>query len=439
MRHVYRLFGWPDSAVATLAIALYSFMSIAFVVLAFIVATSGETALGAVRLALLAILLTVHIVLHWFGLRLLAPGDPKARLRRVAYAISQAGLVFALSALTTSLGLTLGLWVTLLAETAALLWPEWRSIVLSSCFYLALMALDMTLVWSFEELMASLPMIGLLFGGILLYALLLVREGWTRQKAETLVRELEAAKRQLQEYSEKVEELTISQERQRMAREMHDTLAQGLAGVIFQLEAADSHMERNRLADAQVSVRQAMQRARQTLHEARRAIQALRSAALEEKDLVAAITSEISEFEATAGVAADLILEGDTGPISPRVAQHVLRIVQESLSNVGRHARARQVQIRLARNGHKLQLVVQDDGKGFDVQAAMQRQDCFGLQGMHERAARMGAELRVESPPQGGTRLVLSWESVAEPPLGPDQGARGDNVNGAVARVEAAR
>ncbi len=422
MNRLLRLFGWPDRATATMAVALYLFMSVSFAALGVIVARSQAEAFGPVRLSLFVAFLLAHIALHWFSLRLLAPGGPKTRQKRIAYCLTQSAIVVVISVLTLEQRLSVGMWATLMAETAALLWPEWRVIVLSACFYLGVMALNMILVWGSQEFVDSLPLSAVLFGGILLYALLLAREGRTRYAAQTLVQELEAAQRQLTEYAEKVEELTIGQERQRMAREMHDTLAQGLAGVILQLEAADGHLEKGRPAEARGVVQQAIQRSRQTLHEARRAIQALRSSALDQKDLVAALASEVSEFEASSGVPATFVVEGKPGPVSPDAAQQVLRIVQEGLSNVGRHARARHVQVKLVQNGHNLQLLVQDDGRGFDADAAMQRPDCFGLQGMHERAQRIGAALRVESAPLGGTTLVLSLECAPEPERGPGQG-----------------
>jgi len=212
---------------------------------------------------------------------------------------------------------------------------------------------------------------------------------------------------------------------------MHDTLAQGLAGVIMQLEAADGHLESNRPAEARVLVEQAMQRARQTLHEARRAIQALRSAALEQQDLAAALATEVAQFEAASGVAADFVVEGKPGPIAPNAAQHVLRILQESLSNVGRHAQARQVRVRLVQGDAKIQLIVQDDGKGFDVEAAMRRAECFGLQGMHERAQRLGATMRLESTPLEGTMLVLSLEDAPKTELDLDHASMPGVVGGA--------
>jgi NarL family two-component system sensor histidine kinase YdfH len=281
--------------------------------------------------------------------------------------------------------------------------------------------LNWALIWGLQGAVSAIPSLALILSGLLFYALALAREYRSRQKAQEMVQQLEATQRRLEEYAEQVEELTISHERQRMAREMHDTLAQGLAGVIMQLEAADSHLESNRPAEARVLVEQAMLRARQTLHEARGAIQALRSAALEKRDLAAALAAEVSQFEVTWGVTADFVFEGGSEVIEPNVAQHLLRIVQEGLSNIGRHAQARHVRVRLVQSDEKIQLIVQDDGKGFDVEAAMLRAECFGLQGMYERAQHLGATLRLKSAPREGTMLVLSLEDVPKIELDLDQ------------------
>ena len=431
---LYGLFGWADRATATLAVSFYLLMTIAFGVLAALTARSFGESMGPVRLAAFAVLLSAHTILHWFAYHLLS-GKPERRARQVAYCVLQAGLLFAISLLTTDPTLTLGLWVTLLVETVALLWPAWQAMVLSAALYYGLMALNWTLIWGLQEAVSLIPPVALILCGLLFYALALAREYRSRQKAQEMVRKLEATQRQLEEYAEQVKELTISNERQRMAREMHDTLAQGLAGVIMQLEAADSHLESNRPAEARGLVEQAMLRARQTLHEARRAIQALRSAALEQRDLATALAAEVSQFEVISGVTADFVFEGEPELIAPNVAQHLLRIVQEGLSNIGRHAQARHVRVRLVQSGAKIQLTVQDDGEGFDVGAAMQRAECFGLHGMHERAQHLGATLRLESAPLEGTMLVLSLEDVPKTDLDLQQASMPGMVGAASGKV----
>lgn len=432
MHRLYHALGWKDTRTATLAAAAYLFMSISFAVLGGLVVKSNASSMGLARLSLFWSLLGAHTILHWFGLRLITL-KPNTRAWQIAYCLAQAGLVFAISLVISQVGIVLGLYVVLAVEVASLLWPDALAMSLSVVFFVVLFVLNTVLVAGLPALVQSLPLAGPIVAGLLLYSLLLVREIWTRERAQTLVRELEMAKSRLQEYADQVEELTISQERQRMAREMHDTLAQGLAGVILQLEAADAHLEHDRLGEARVIVELAAQRARQTLHESRRAIQALRSPALEQKDLAGALAAVVADFESASGVSVDLVVDGDAARVGPDVAQDVLRIVQEGLSNVRRHAQARHVKIELVQRDHRMRLVLQDDGRGFDLERAMQRPECFGLQGMAERASRIGAALRVESIPQRGSTLALTFEST--PGAGPDAAPLGLPADGRVSAV----
>src|SRR3990172_7937682 len=129
---------------------------------------------------------------------------------------------------------------------------------------------------------------------ILVYALMFQRQAKARQQTQSLLADLEIAHRQLAEYAVQVESLTLNAERERMARELHDTLAQGLAGLILQLEAANSHLTSNRFDRAQMILQQAMARARATLADSRRAIDDLRTGA--GRDAAEAIRVEVSRF-----------------------------------------------------------------------------------------------------------------------------------------------
>ena len=192
-----------------------------------------------------------------------------------------------------------------------------------------------------------------------------------------------------------------------MARELHDTLAQGLAGLILQLEAADSHLERGNPAKAQAVVQQATQRAKATLREARRAIQALRSSALEHESLVEALGREVESLAETTGVRTTFRVAGEPPEVAPEAAQSILRIVQAALSNIARHAQADQATVLLTEHGGRLRVTIQDEGMGFDVGEALGGLGCFGLAGMHERAERLGGTLCVESEPGQGTSVTL--------------------------------
>ena len=354
------------------------------------------------RLALFTGLLLVHGALYWGGAQW-------ATSRRwwPTYLTVQMGLNFAIGVLTGGHWLALGLYMALVGYVTGALWPNLRGIVLVVLLCLGLLTVNLAISWGLEGLVQFLPILGLMCSFVVIYVVLFVRQSQARERAQALLEELEATHRQLQEYAAQVEELTINQERERMAGELHDTLAQGLAGLILQLEAVDIHLENGDSARAQTVVQQAMRRARTTLDEARRAIQALRPAVLEQGSLIDALSREVDQFSATTGVQAALEVDGDPPAVPPEMAQDLLRIVQEGLSNVARHAQAGHVLVRLARVDDGLELVVQDDGVGFDPAAGVGRSGCFGLVGMQQRAGRMGGGLRVESEVGRGTRVRL--------------------------------
>jgi NarL family two-component system sensor histidine kinase YdfH len=353
-------------------------------------------------LVLFTALMVVHALLHVAAVLL-----PPNRRWIALYCLVQGAIVFAIGYQTGSSAMILGLYMAMIGECAGLLWPDRRAVALAAAFFVVLLVVNIVVLWGSAALLDVLPMVAGLLAFVLLYVVLYIRQVRAREEAQALARELEEANAQLQAYAGQVQALTIDQERQRMARELHDTLAQGLAGLVLQLEAADSHLEGSNVPRAQELVQQAMLRARETLHGARRAIQDLRPVALEQGGLVDAIGDEVDRFVATTGVATSFRVDVTQPDLSPEVAQDVLRIIQESLSNVGRHAGASQVQVRLAQGGDGLRVVVQDDGAGFDVAEAFERAGCFGMVGMRERAARAGGSLAVESDPGHGTRVTL--------------------------------
>jgi two-component system, NarL family, sensor histidine kinase YdfH len=246
---------------------------------------------------------------------------------------------------------------------------------------------------------------------------LFVRQANARRRAQALLRELEASNRQLADYASRVQELTLSAERQRMARELHDTLAQGLAGLIMQLEAIDSHLERGSPERAHAVTEQAMTRARTTLAEARSAIQSLRDNGGDNTTVLDAVRREVDQFTQVTGVPCLLEIREGIGEIPGYTAEHALRIVQESLANVARHARAAHAWVRWNCRGDLLELTIQDDGVGFDPSIGFKSDDHFGLLGLNERVQLARGTLTVESASGHGTRLT------ARLPLGAAEGA----------------
>jgi NarL family two-component system sensor histidine kinase YdfH len=400
------ILGWSSDEDLVISGPFYLLLLVVMVAAYVIVLINDPSMRQLGPLALFTGLMVAHAGLRLWGFRIVQ----QQRRWLVVYFLLQGGLVFAIGYLAQLEGLILAFYMALVGESAGMLWPDRRAIALTASFYVLLLVLNVAVIWGSDVLVAILPMLGLLLAFVLIYVLLYIRQVQAREDAQALLHELEAAHRQLGEYAAQVEELTISQERQRMARELHDTLAQGLAGLILQLEAADSYLESDNQAQARAVVQQAMHRARTALQEARRAIQALRPVALEQGNLVDALGHEVDQFAATTGVRATFEVVGDPPSVPPETALDILRIIQEALSNVGRHAGARHVLVQLARDGQALQLLVQDDGVGFDPVEGLDRPGCFGLGGMRERAERIGGTLQVESGRGKGARVMLSVE-----------------------------
>jgi len=198
-------------------------------------------------------------------------------------------------------------------------------------------------------------------------------------------------------------EAGIVEERQRLAGEIHDTLAQGLTGIIAQLEAAEH--TRNHPDTWPRHVTQARALARANLTEARRSVRALRPGQLEEASLPEAIGTLARTWSEGSMIHADLQTTGTVVRAGPGTEAAVFRAAQEALSNVAKHARAAKVQITLTYLGDTLLLDVADDGTGFDVGAAT---GGYGLVGMRQRLSRIGGTLTVESCPGSGTILNVS-------------------------------
>jgi NarL family two-component system sensor histidine kinase YdfH len=241
---------------------------------------------------------------------------------------------------------------------------------------------------------------------IIMYVLMYLRQVEARARAQQLATDLEAANRQLSEYAARVEDLTIAAERQRMARELHDTLSQGLAGLILQLEAVDAHLAGERPGRAREILQPAMQKARLTLTEARQAIDDLRRPAAQ--DLGEAVRQEAEHFTRATGIACAPQIEL-TSAIPDLVAETAVRAVAEGLTNIARHARAAAVSLRIATDteAKELQIEIGDDGIGFDPEAV--EAGHYGLLGMRERVRLAGGSLEVLSTPGAGTRIRVRF------------------------------
>jgi signal transduction histidine kinase len=216
---------------------------------------------------------------------------------------------------------------------------------------------------------------------------------------------------QLARYASALEQLAVSRERNRIAREMHDTLAHTLSAVSVQLKALEVLWDSDPV-EARRVLRATDDLTRSGLDEARRALHALRASPIEQMGLALALRRAAEEAKERAGFALTFSAPPQIGELRPEVEQHLYRLGEEAINNVARHANARTVSVTLTQKGSATLLMVQDDGCGFDsAQAA--RSGHFGLTGMRERASLIGARLEVESQPQAGTSVRVVYETPA--------------------------
>ncbi len=224
-------------------------------------------------------------------------------------------------------------------------------------------------------------------------------------------RELAEANRQLIRYAVTLEQLAVSRERNRLARELHDTLAHTLSGLAVQLDAIAALWEQMP-PRARLMLEHALWITRTGLDETRRALQALRATPLEDMGLPLAIQDLAERTTARTGLGLELALADRLGDLSPEVEQCYYRVAQESLENVVRHANATSVSVSLQREGTQLVLQVSDDGTGFTAESDRER-DQLGIRGMRERAELIGGQLDVRSSKGQGTVVRLAYEDRA--------------------------
>ncbi len=251
---------------------------------------------------------------------------------------------------------------------------------------------------------------GLVFARSLLFALVgyvvvrLMRAQRAQRKA------LARANAQLARYAMTLEQLTISRERNRLARELHDTLAHTLSAVAVQLEATSALWDNNPAA-ARAMLEGSLTVTREGLSEARRAIQSLRAAPLEDLGLALAIRNLAESVATRADLALNFQEPEHISDLEPMVEQGIYRIADEAMVNVAQHANARHLTVRLDQVGERLTLAVSDDGCGFDT-TSPPPDGHYGLRGMRERAEMIGGALEVESRPGQGTTVRLTVEAV---------------------------
>lgn len=273
---------------------------------------------------------------------------------------------------------------------------------------LEIAGLNIRTVWSFAPSDQS-PFRGP-FNVTLIQAVVLLAVGFTisflMNRLKHQQQTLEAANARLTHYASTLEQLATSQERNRLARELHDTLAHTMSGLSVQLETVkaywdvDQPMARSILDKSLAAVHSGLQ-------ETRRALKALRASPLDDLGLAPAINAMAKEAAADADLTLALFMTDKVPEMSSDVEQCVYRVAQEAITNVVNHAKAKSLTVKLESKGGRVKLVVQDDGIGFDKRRTSITSH-LGLVGMRERAKLTGGELNIVSKPGRGTTIQLT-------------------------------
>lgn len=201
-------------------------------------------------------------------------------------------------------------------------------------------------------------------------------------------------------------ELGAVEERNRLAREIHDTLAQGLAAIALQIETAEARLDANSdLEHVRTAVHRALSLTQDSLEEARRSVLDLRSAPLEGRTLADALTTLTTKLSEERGLKIAFESIGGARPLAARFEAGLYRIAQEALSNVISHSEASEVTVRFVTAPEEIELSIEDGGKGFEPSEIPKER--YGLVGINERAKLLGGRVRVESSVGVGTRIEI--------------------------------
>jgi two-component system, NarL family, sensor histidine kinase YdfH len=383
-----------SSKAAFISYPFYIFISLLIGAIAVIAIRDLWNSSSLIYTAIFSFLFLLHIALFWSNTR----QDENSRWwffyypAQVVLIVAMVNQPFASEINLTLLGSSI---LCLIGESLGL-WGNTRRALYLGIFLFIFMVVMLYFAVGRDRLPLALSSMLVNGGFIVLLMVMFNQQLAERQKAEELAESLESANAKLAASAAKIESLTLQNERQRMARELHDTLAQGVAGLVLQLEAVKAHLASNRTERASAIVEQSITRARSTLAESRAAIDDLRAASTDVSD---SVREKIARFTQATGIPCELEVSLNENQLALEITNHALNILSESLTNIARHAQATQVKVVFAIQNQNLQLEVRDNGKGFDVN--QNTSGHYGLVGMHERARLTGGMLSIESDANG--------------------------------------
>ncbi len=344
----------------------------------------------------------IHLALHWM-LNLIFQKTHLVYL----YILVQSILAVSMIYILPNIGLVLALSMALTGEIIGVFGISPRG-VLAGVFYL--FSIVGFYLWESKDtkiMIYVLPLTAMLVF-VILYVEMYSRQAKSNDYAQQLLRDLEIANRQLTEYTAQVEDLSIAAERQRMARELHDTLSQGLAGMILQLEAADAHLAQGRIEKSKAILQLTMENARKTLADARHVIDNLRyEKVINFKETISTLATNFAKETSVPCYFTSNINES----ISPETINTLSKITAEALTNTSRHAKASKARILAEKENNDLVMTIEDDGCGFDIHS-VPTVGHYGLRGIQERARLAGGSAEITSLPNVGTKIIIRIPSL---------------------------
>jgi signal transduction histidine kinase len=212
-------------------------------------------------------------------------------------------------------------------------------------------------------------------------------------------------------------QMAVTEERNRLAREIHDTLAQSFTGILLHTEALATSLP-PALRRSMKALSSIQQLARSGLDEARRSVQALRPKALEGSTLAEALEQAARCISSEGRLSCHFKKRGRAVQLSPEMEVELFRIAQEAMTNVRKHARAKSASMTMQFKAGQMILTIQDDGVGIAANTSSERQTGYGLATMRERAQRIGGQLQIETPADGGTavHVLVPLNRTQKPP-----------------------
>ncbi|MEC1621535.1 sensor histidine kinase [Bacillus mojavensis] len=374
---------------------------LAFILMIYIASIVLQFVSGSWSILLLhvfTILIAIFTLLHWHSYRWV-------KNKVILYFVLQGLITYALANVMTSflMLVIIGLYAFLIGQIIGMADRRRTFLIV----YLLLLILANTIYQIHKgEILHFLVIAVPIMVVIITYAATFFTQVDERIKAQLTLERLELAHQQ-------VEQLTLQNERQRMARDLHDTLAQGLVSLNMQLDAINVHISKGNTDRAKEIIQQSMNRVKSTIADARSAIDNLRSKSEEIGSLKERITLQMDHFKDATGLSCFLDYRLTQLP-DVRSAENCYYIIGECLTNAAKHAEAETIWVSVWNEKGNLHITVRDNGKGFDVEKGRKKKGHYGLLGIQERVRAMKGQFNIKSTKSIGTQIEIILSNQGE-------------------------